>query len=340
MLTDGIGSHISISNDGAVIVFARDSGLWAINRDGSQERLLVSEADFAAIPPVDPGVRLGQIYWIPCTHQLLFDTRPLYESGIYYNDDLYLVDTDALLLKNLFPAEKGGHVYFSPNGQQMALVTTHSITLANYDGSSPQVVLTYPQISTNGPTYLYPRPMWSLDSQSLYVAIPPSDPMQDNPSPTALWSLPVYGAEAVKLIEFGAAWNNYSVAPDFSLIVYPTIIREGENASQIVHIIQLDGTEITSFPARGYYGLFSWSPDVTHYIFPSDGEFYVGDLAGQIVQIVDIDSNVQGISWIDNNRFLVYHSEEAGQEKLSLGTISGELFLIAQGNLGAYAIVK
>ena len=337
-LTTGINeNYLSISEDGTVIAFVKDRELWAINSDGSQERVLVSESDFAAMPPVDPGVRLGQIYWIPCTHQLLFDTQPMYENGIYFNDDLYLVDADTLLLKNLFPPGTGGRVFFSPNGQQMALVTPGSIALANYDGSSPQTVLTYWPISTGSSYPFYPRPIWSADSQSLYVAIPPNDPLYDYPDPTALWSLPVYSGEAIKLAEFRAAWGESSVAPDLSLIAYPTIIREGENISWTLHIIQPDGTGIASFPERV---LVNWLPDSTHFTFRSNGALYVGDLSGESVPIIGVEREILSLFWIDSTHFLLYHRDETGLEKLSLGTIGGELIIIAQGKIETYAIAR
>jgi hypothetical protein len=335
-LTEVDSSTVTISDDGTIIAFTRNRELWAINSDGSQERLLVSESDIAAMQPTDPGVQLGPIYWIPCTHQLLFSTQPLYENGIYYNDDLYLVDTDTLLLKNLFPPEKGGRVFFSPNGQQMALVTPTSITLANYDGSNPQTVLTYGQISTNGPTYLYPRPVWSPDSQSLYVAIPPGDPLLDSPSPTSLWSLPVYDGGPIKLTEFVAAWGNTSIAPDLSLIAYSTLIGEGENISQTLHIIQPEGEEVISFP---FSPMLSWSPDATYFTYWLERDLYIGDMAGESFPAIGVGEHVIRLDWIDSTQFLVYHGV-GDQEKLSLGTIGAEPVLIAQGGIRGYDFVK
>lgn len=338
LLATGIdGRQVSISDDGTVIVFTKDNGLWAVNSDGTQERLLVSESDFAAMPPTNPGVQLEQIYWIPCTHQLLFNTRVQAGYGRVLADDLYVVDTDTQMLKNLFPPGKGGNIFLGPNGQQLALVTPTSITLANYDGSSPQTVLTYREIATGSEVKFYPRPMWSSDSQSLYLALPPTNPMYDNPGPTTFWNLPVYGGEAIKLSEFVAAWGKTSIAPDLSLIAYSTVIREGENISQTLHIIRPDGLEIASFPERR---LFSWTPDLTHYIFQSNQDFYIGDLSGGSVQVIGVEREVIGLSWLDSTRFLVYHRDEAGQTKLSLGTIEGELILIARGNIEAYSIIR
>jgi hypothetical protein len=328
--------EVNISDDGTVIAFMRNRELWAINSDGSQERLLVNESDIAAMPPTDPGVKLGPIYWIPCTHQLLFSTQPLYENGIYYNDDLYLVDADTLLLKNLFPPEKGGRVFFSPNGQQMALVTPTSIALANYDGSSPQIVLTYWKISSYGPTHLYPSPVWSPDSQSLYVAIPPSDPLQDSPNPTTLWSLLVDAGGPIKLTEFVAAWGNTSIAPDLSLIAYYTLISEGENISQTLHVIQPNGVEVASFPVNQ---ILDWSPDATYFTYWSERDLYIGDMTGGSFPAIAVGEHVIRLDWIDNTQFLVYHGV-GDQEKLSLGTIGAEPILITQGGIQGYSFVK
>jgi hypothetical protein len=219
----------------------------------------------------------------------------------------------------------------------MALVTPGTITLANYDSSSPQVVLTYPQISTGSSSPFYPSLIWSPDSQLLYVAIPPSDPRQDSPyEPTTLWSLPVYGGETVKLTEFPASWGISSIAPNLSLITYPTIVNDGEVFSQTLHIIQPNGTEIATFPNRG---LVSRLPDSTRFIFYSDGNFYVGTLSGESIQISGVEREILGLFWLDNDRFLLYHRDEAGQEKLSLGTIGGELAHIIQGKMEAYPII-
>ncbi len=232
--------QVNISDDGTIIAFTRNGGLWAINSDGTQERLLVSESDFAVMSPTNPGVSLQEFEWIPCTHQLLFNTR-LNGYGFFLTDDLYSVDADTQVQKNLLPPEKGGHFLASPNGQQLVVISPTTITLLNYDGSSPETVLTYPDVGM-GEWYLYAVPTWASDSQSLYVAIPASEFPTNENGIASIWNLPVYGGEAVKLTEFVAAGGVGMIAPDLSLIAYATRTEEAEGSSLTLHMIRPDGS--------------------------------------------------------------------------------------------------
>ncbi|MCG7852063.1 MAG: hypothetical protein MIO92_06040, partial [Methanosarcinaceae archaeon] len=110
--TDGIGAiqlsmsgdvrDAFISSDGQIVAYRREIGpfnheIWAVNNDSSNSRLLVSSADFMAAysgsaADIPSGVSAYQFGWQPGTHNLFYNTRPLYEGpGFFGYDDLHIV---------------------------------------------------------------------------------------------------------------------------------------------------------------------------------------------------------------------------------------------------------
>jgi hypothetical protein len=72
-----------------------------VRSDGTDERPLVTEADFAAMEPRESfefEVALHRFDWVPGTRALAFNTRLRTEIGLALNDDLRLVNADTLVL--------------------------------------------------------------------------------------------------------------------------------------------------------------------------------------------------------------------------------------------------
>ena len=64
--------------------------------------------------------------WMPGSHTLLFNTRLDFEEGLglYLSDDLHALDVDSGTNQPLLPPGEGGDFYLSPDGSQVALVTS------------------------------------------------------------------------------------------------------------------------------------------------------------------------------------------------------------------------
>lgn len=164
-------AQVRISDDGSLIAFRRAGGLWVIDTDVSNERLLVGADVFESLGFEDRDVELSQFDWIPGTHILWFNTR-ISGFGLYYSDDLYQANADTGQWKMLRQPGEGGKFIFSPDGLRVVLITPRKISLMNIDGSGYRTVLEY-FASLGSETYYYARPFWGTNSQSLIVSIPP-----------------------------------------------------------------------------------------------------------------------------------------------------------------------
>src|SRR5688572_9414736 len=71
----GLDSDPKISNDGALVAFRRNGGLWAVNADGTRERLLTSADDLAALPHANSGPPALHLFdFAPKSHDVYFNT--------------------------------------------------------------------------------------------------------------------------------------------------------------------------------------------------------------------------------------------------------------------------
>ena len=101
----GSGSPIyslDLSDDGQMIAFTRHVGevqaeLWAVNSDGANERLLVSEQDFKAYDPDALAVVPFHFSWVPGSQILAYNTNQVFDGpGLGLYDDLRLVDAETM----------------------------------------------------------------------------------------------------------------------------------------------------------------------------------------------------------------------------------------------------
>jgi dipeptidyl aminopeptidase/acylaminoacyl peptidase len=178
---------VTMSDDGQVIAFLRrsavqvaenewreQSALWAVDRNGANPRELVTmdslrqrlnaaERDSTNIP---------QLEWIPGTHKLLFSgwTYFVMAEGESHAipQGLYLVDADARTDSELVPAGSNFRFVPSPDGSQIALMSTNALSFINTDGSNRrQDVLTYPTVGLTAP--LFPTGVWTQDSSAFLI---------------------------------------------------------------------------------------------------------------------------------------------------------------------------
>ena len=207
---------VKMSDDGQVIAFLRRSGvqlaenewreqaaLWAIDENGANPRELISaeslrqrlnaaERDSTNIP---------QMEWIPGTHQLLFTgwTYFVQAEGESHAipQGLYLVDADAVTDKELVPAGSNLRFVPSPDGRQIALMSTNALSFINVDGSNLRSdVLTYPQVGLTAP--LFPTGVWTGDSSAFVI----TGSLENDPGYNinfTVWRVPVDGSSPESL---------------------------------------------------------------------------------------------------------------------------------------------
>ena len=278
---DGV-SRVKVSGDGSVVAFVRHldeyrAELWAINRDGTDERLLVTAADLAAFDPPAEGVKPAQFAWVPGTHTLLFNTRQV-GYGLVYYDDLRSTEADSRVMQTLLTPGSGGQFSISPDGSQVALITAQTISLINTDGSRlREGLVSYPPVVTESEFRFYAAPVWAVDSRSLLVAIPSAEPSLPDAT-LSIWFIPVDGTTGTRLATFSVGrWNiNFPAvfSPDSAHIAFVTLGEEGLS----LNIARVDGSEHVTF-AIDSPDFLGWT-DAEHFTFMRAGIPQRGTVGG------------------------------------------------------------
>jgi hypothetical protein len=314
----GIG-QISISNDGQIIVFTRQSDenhaeLWAINTDGSNERRVVSSDELATLDGNTDalGVLTTGLMWEPGTHHLLFGTYPVYDGiWIYEPSTYWLLNTDT----NTVSAApySGGYIAYSPDRKQAVIYNITGLSLVNIDGSNlrENILPGYHGIG-EGEGYYHPRPHWASDSTSLLVALPDQDDMYSDKGTVTVWRVPVAGKPA-KLGQWMAFAPSVQFSPDQTYLSYWLWPQPMKNLREL-HLVQLLG----STPANGNDTVYIsdylasdvvWSPDSQHFMFsigdPEDKmQLYLGHIC-QRPQLLSESTTSWEASWVDSSRYLL-----------------------------------
>ncbi|NIO68365.1 MAG: hypothetical protein GTN71_04765, partial [Anaerolineae bacterium] len=267
---------VKISDDGVVVAFMRgeEGELWAVNSDGTGERQLLSAEDFEAMESDGFEVRLKRFEWVPGTHIVAFNTRLRLEARDVPADDLRLVDADTLEQSVLLPPGEGGEFYYSPDGSQIAIVTTGDISLMDADGGNRRDgVLTYAPVAMYSESDYYAQPAWAADGSSLMVAIPPADPQAQPTQHTTIWHIPTDGTPA-SLVANIAAFPEEAVAfsHELNYVAYVEVPQSGiiptERTQIWLKVMRLENGDWASYPYYG--GLYGWAPNSRRFAFLAD----------------------------------------------------------------------
>ncbi|NLG73512.1 MAG: hypothetical protein GX495_15905 [Chloroflexi bacterium] len=339
--TQGEITALTISGDGQVIAFLRQADevhveMWAVNRDGSNERLLES---VEALSDMDPGafaVVPHQMEFFPGTHRLAYNTRQVLQGpGMLLYNDLRVVDTDTLEHGTLLAPGEGGQFHFSPDGSQIAVVTPTEISLVNVDGSNRRdALLNYERVLTYSEYEYYARPVWAPDSSKLRVAIPPHDSLDPAAPPTTLWEIPTSGSPAVQIGQITAApffGSEAMYAPDLEHLLY--LKQVGDPAANMyeLHLSAADASEDVIVHTASPMTLEGWAPDSTHFVFYQGGTRTptLGAIDGSLAPLIPDAVSVLEIYWVDAERF-IYLDGGLTEEvwSLRLNTVGGESMLI------------
>jgi hypothetical protein len=271
-----------IADDGAVVAYRRQmddhqTELWAVNSDGSEARRLVSADDLSAIDPSALAVDIHDFEWVPGSHTVAFNTRKVAEGpGLMPYDDLRLVEADTLEQAALLSPGEGGDFHYSADGRQVAIVSPQQISLMDADGGNRRDVLAYSPVTTYSEVRFYARPVWAMDSRSLGVAIPPTDPLAQPSQPTGIWHIPTDERPASLLSEIHAEALNgrhLAVSPDLSRVAY---VAQPEGALPRAETGPLFITDLRSGETVTYHPhvheIYGWAPDSERFSFLGDGE--------------------------------------------------------------------
>jgi hypothetical protein len=329
----------TISEDGAVVAYTRGDvtkperlEIWAVDTGAqANPRVLVSVADFKTLLAQSPfptamALQLDQLVFRPGTHEVAFGTAPVFDGPGYLPlHDLHLVNADTLVKQTPFGFKQGGRFTFSPDGKRVALVKPDLMSLANYDGTGlVSNVITFPQIITYSEYQLHPQPIWSADSTSLRVVIPPADPLAEPQQPTQLWSMTANGAEKILLATIFPApfsWDPQAFAPDLSRVAYVQTAGENTDNIRALHLTKPDGSGDQVYDQGVSLVFLGWGLNSAHFAYMKFSEtetgLYLGSITGEPVKVTSLP-DLNWLGWVDANRYL-YAIKESDNWQIMLG---------------------
>ncbi|MAT44024.1 MAG: hypothetical protein CL609_16950 [Anaerolineaceae bacterium] len=352
IVSSGNVNDVRLSPDGEWVVFRRTAGggmdvsLWAIRFNGSDEHLLIDQADFNAMalhPAINAddvlSIQPYQMKFIPGSQTLAFNTYPQFEGpGLFDNKDLWLVDVETGTLNNLLPAGQAGHFHFSPDGSQIALVTPEDISLINTDGSNRRSsVLTYPFVYTYSEYAYHAEPVWAPDGSYLRVTIPPQDSLGDPSALGHIYQIPTDGSSASLLGNLPLGLFNYGqFSPDLTKIAYLQQVGDPVDNAWALLFANYDGSGSTEF-TRGNISFLSWAPDANHFAFEqrSPRAIVLGQTGSAGTTLVDANPSLK-LSWISENRYFFLY-QTAPEDQIRLGTLGSPSTVIASLGDGSFS---
>ena len=318
-----------ISDDGQVIAFlGRDTqdsfGIFAVDANGSNPRLLVGEDHLQGI---QPGAQVVALDFAPASHLLYFVTDQY---------DLNLVNPDTGgSPTTVFEAGTGGFFSFSPDGQWMTLYHPNQLILSHSDGSASRVAFDYPADFVY--TMMGPEVTWEPDS-SAFSIISASGP-QGSADNMSVWRIPVTG-DPLQQMSFTGPYLA-SLSPDSHKVVtlnarldiFPTYPLS-QIAPVDVHLIDQGGQDslYASFPVDQYANLMlmGWTPDSKYFLINLSDDGRLSDpwlcaMGAQPAKLTDTLYSY-AITWVDAERLLFIsaddlHLQRIGQPSLIVDTI-------------------
>lgn len=305
------------SDDGEKIVFFRGKDwekdeLHSINRDGSQEQVLVTSNLLMAFDnSYTESTMPHSLTFVPGTHLLLFATQ---ESEQRWNNDLLRVDIDTAEIKGLLPPERIDCFYVSPDGKFIAIDTIGGIGVIDLGGKIiRRNLLTY---TPSAPVFLPPGISWMPDSKGLIAILPvPTDYETSASGPSyTVWRYTLDGGKGVQIpLDVLPTENSMArVSPDTNWIIYNNNIQYAFYLGDL----RTGATQLYEPSPVGFHYDRGWSPDSRHFIYH---HLFLGSVNGSPEFIGEGDF----LGWIDVNHYLYYVDKN-----IVMGDINGSKEII------------
>lgn len=313
-------TRVAISDDGRVVAIVRQSeagaALWAVDWNGRNPRELVSAKTFRGRLEAFPsesyaiGSGIGELEWIPGTHRLVYNWTIQGGTGDYWaSPDIYLLDADtlsdnALARDVVTDSVKQLDIVPSPDGQQLAFITSSALSFLNVDGSNRRDhVLTYSPVGASSPPMLMSTGVWTQDASAFLITGSLEMDVELNFG-FSIWRVPVDGSspEALTPILKGRP-DSVTFSPDGQHVTF----LQNTEGSLIAPLAENVGplTATYKFESNRYANLH-WSPA---------GDVFTRDLmqlcssASQDSEICETPFNthmdgVVAVQWLDGMRVL------------------------------------
>ena len=353
-------TRVELSDDGQLVAFLRRStfaaggfdqnehaALWAVGRDGSNPRELVSAARLRELVDAAEAdsTNFPRLEWVPNSHRLLYsgntyDAHGYGEGAHTPLKGVYQIDADTLADAELAPAEVGDEFIASPDGRQVVLLNTTGLRFIDVDSGRQR--LEFPAEPVVGDTGWFTNTgVWTQDSSAFLInaLVEPANGISDY----ALWRVPVDGSPAGSLIAFAAGTGSVVFSPDGSAAAIP---GAASGIGPLVWLIVPLPEDIgpVAVPRNSFdYSHLTWSPASSAYIleslsFDPQGGMHGREIlfplcpnAGQAVEIcgssIPLGEQIEWLEWVDRRRFLYVTYQP---RRLYLGSVDRAATLIAE----------
>jgi hypothetical protein len=343
-------NRVALSDDGARAALGRQidpthQEIWVVSTDGSGLKALITVSDLEEMQSHDDAVATlpAQLDWVPGTHTVAFNTRPVFEGpGYILANDLRLVEADTGALTTLLEPGFGGEFHYAPDGSRIALVLPDQISLIDPDGTNRHDVLSFPYIYTYSEYALYPRPVWRPDSSALRVVIPPQDPLGDPSAATTVWHLPADGSAPTTLATMVTSpyfAHPPRLSPGGDQLAYLVDLGDPADNNRELHTAAADLSTDAVY-ATGPLSFEAWSPDDLHFVYTENGANpQVGEI-GTAPQPISGAVQVRDVEWVGDRRYL-YNNRDGSSWELWLGSLDNPNALLASSSeLIPYDFIK
>ncbi len=341
--SDGDIFNCFVSSDGSLIAFSRYVdyafvSLEVINADGSNRFTLLDAAQADAMPRPDGAVgsEPGQVGWIPNSHKLSVQIRHSFEGpGLVQNENFYVFDADTGGFEFLFSTGFSTWQFtWSPDGSKVAISDPEGVGI--YDSSGAVIddhILSYPFINTASEYAWTAEPIWSQDSGTVMVRVPPQDPFFSSGANSSLYRVTADGMTGEIIYETPMVYmmsGDTGISEDLTRIAY--LVDTGSPSDNVSDLIasNVDGSDSDTFATGQFQVAPIWSPDNTHFFYSlgmlPDSIPYIGEFGDGSLEVMDYRNPVHA-KWIDENRYLVVTNDDH-RWRLLLGTVDSATGLI------------
>jgi Tol biopolymer transport system component len=327
-----------IAPGGELVIFTRVGDLWSVGVEDKKETQLMDVDAIYALQPIEGGEpRVPyQLGWLPQSQVLLFSTafNPVEGGPLRRADDLNSYDLASGKVSRLLNDGQGGDFFPSPDGRSIAIALPGSISVMDAGGENLREIFAFEPILTPDASPYYPKLVWTPDSASVLLVLPPRDAANDTAAVTTVWRLPIDGSEPQKLTDVNTNGGPLVISPDQARILYQLNIQ-AETGSGELHAALIDGSGDTILHNGSPSRLVGWSADSRGYTFRTEADNAI--LVGELGQTGTTPLSTSPLiydpaftpNWVNPSQYLLQAADG-----VHLGFVGSNTELIAKGSPG------